>query len=233
LAAELPGLLVTSRLPGERLELLLPHLDEDQLARLGTELGTLVGRLGHMVQPRPGVFADRLLTLAEVPGELRDLASWLDAHAVRLDETVVEGLRPVADATQDLLDETRRACLVHSDLNAKNLLVDPDTLEVTGVLDWEFAHSGSPWADLGNLLRFDRHPVLVETVLDSYRAFMPPAAVPDDLLVRARGADLFALVELAAREEEHEVVVRAREMLAAVARTGDPGAFPGDGRGTG
>ena len=62
---------------------------------------------------------------------------------------------------------------MHSDLNAKNLLVDPDTLEVTGVLDWELAHSGLPWTDLGNLLRFDRHPVFVEAVLAAYTALMP------------------------------------------------------------
>ncbi len=120
---------------------------------------------------------------------------------------------------------------MHADLNPKNLLVDPGTLEVTGVLDWEFAHAGSPWSDLGNLLRFDREPVLAEAVLAAYRAFMP--TVPDDVLDRARAADLFALVELAARPEDvsedgpddgpddHGPVVRSRELLAAVARTGD------------
>ena len=123
------------------------------------------------------------------PGSTSTPSSW-STHCV-------EDLRRVADDAQDLLDDERRACLVHSDLNAKNLLVDPETLEVTGVLDWELAHSGLPWTDLGNLLRFDRHPVLVEAVLSAYTAFMP--AVPDDLLDRARAADLFALVELASR----------------------------------
>lgn len=225
LAAELPGLLVTSRLPGERLDVLLPRLDEEQLSRVGTHLGTLVGRLGHMVQARPGIFTDRSLVLAEPPAELRDLASWLDVHAGRLDPAVLDGLRPVADAAQDLLEETRRSCLVHSDLNAKNLLVDPDSLEVTGVLDWEFAHSGSPWTDLGNLVRLERAPVLVAAVVGAYRSLMPHGAVPGDVLERARAADLFALVELAAREEDHEAVVRARELLGVIARTGDPSAF--------
>ena len=57
---------------------------------------------------------------------------------------------------------------MHSDLNPKNLLVDPDTLDVTGVLDWEFAHAGHPFTDLGNLLRFDRDPAFVEAVLAAY-----------------------------------------------------------------
>ena len=59
-----------------------------------------------------------------------------------------------------LLDTVPRVCLVHSDLNPKNLLFDPDTLALTGVLDWEFAHAGHPFTDLGNLLRFDRDPVV-------------------------------------------------------------------------
>ena len=177
-----------------------------------------------MVQPRPGVFTDRSLALAALPREQRDLPAWVDFHAEDLEPALVEDLRRVADDAQDLLDDERRACLVHSDLNAKNLLVDPETLEVTGVLDWELAHSGLPWTDLGNLLRFDRHPVLVEAVLAAYTELMP--TVPDDLLDRARAADLFALVELAARRDANEVVVRAREHLWAIARTGDLHAVP-------
>ena len=219
-----PGLLIVSRLPGERLDLLMPTLQQDQLARVGTELGTLVGRLGHMVQPRPGVFTDRSLALAAPPRELRDLPAWVEFHSQDLEYALVEDLRRVADDAQDLLDDERRACLVHSDLNAKNLLVDPDTLEVTGVLDWELAHSGLPWADLGNLLRFDRHPVLVEAVVSAYTQLMP--TVPNDVLERARAADLFALVELASRRDANEVVIRAREHLWAIARTEDLHAVP-------
>ena len=222
--ADIPGLLVVTRLRGERLELLLPTLRDEQLERVGAELGTLAGRLGHMVQPRPGLFIDRSLALAELPREARDLPAWVEFHAEHLEPSLVDGLLPVADDAQDLLDEERRACLAHSDFNAKNLLVDPETLEVTGVLDWEFAHSGLPWTDLGNLLRFERHPILVEAVLAAYTELMP--AVPDNVLDRARAADLFALVELAARPDANQVVVQARQHLHAIARTGDLHAVP-------
>lgn len=226
--ADLQGLLVTSRLPGERLDLVLPRLGSEQLARVGAGLGVLAGRLGHMAQPRPGLFTDRSLVLTELPPELRDLPSWVEFHAARLPPALLDGLRPVAEVAQDLLEEDRRVCLVHSDFNARNLLVDPAALEVTGVLDWEFAHSGLPWTDLGNLLRLERHPAFVGAVLGAYREFMPPASDrgPDDLLDRARAADLYALVELAAREGEHESVVRARELLEVIARGSDLHATP-------
>ena len=65
----------------------------------------------------------------------------------------------MVDEAEDVLaDGVRRVCLVHSDFNPKNLLVDPETARITGLIDWEFAHAGSPYADLGNLLRFSRGP---------------------------------------------------------------------------
>ncbi len=216
---DLPGLLVTSKLPGERLDLVLPTLPPDDRRRVGERLGTLVGRLGHLAQPRHGVFADRSLRLVDLPPVMRDLPTWLEFHAEALDPALLDGLLPLVEEAQDLLEEDRRACLVHSDLNAKNLLVDVDSLELTGVVDWEFAHSGLPWTDLGNLLRFEREELLVEAVLDGYRSLMP--TVPDDVLDRARAADLFALLELAARRSDDQVVVRSRELLAAIASTGD------------
>lgn len=218
---DLPGLLLTRRLPGERLDRLLPGLDASDTARVGAALGTLLGRLGHVAMPRPGVFVDRELSLGPLPDGAADLPGWVEAHADALAWAVddLERLRGVAEEAQSVLDDDDRSCLVHSDFNTKNLLVDPDTLEVTGLLDWEFAHAGSPWADLGNLLRFERDEPFVEAVLSSYRSFMP--AVPGDLLDRARAADLFAVVELATRREQNPVATRAHDQLLAVARTGD------------
>lgn len=220
-ADDVPGLLVTGRLPGERLDLVQQRLDRDGLVHVGNALGRILGRLGHIAMPRPGVFADPDLTLAALPREASDLSSWVEHHADGLGWQAedLEGLRRVADDAQVLLDLTDRSCLVHSDLNPKNVLVDPQTLDVTGLVDWEFAHSGSPYTDLGNLLRFERAPSFADAVLGAYSDFMP--TVPDDLLDRARAADLFALVELATRRSDNPVAARAHDQLLAVSRTGD------------
>ena len=108
----------------------------------------------------------------------------------------MEALVAVARRAQELLDAVGRTCLVHSDLNPKNLLVDPDTLAVTGVLDWEFAHSGHPATDLGNLLRFDRHPAYAGAVVSAWCD--RHGSTPAEALDLARAADLWALVDLAA-----------------------------------
>ena len=66
-----------------------------------------------------------------------------------------EALRAVARQARELARRATRVALVHADVNPKNLLVDPATGGVTGVLDWEFAYAGSPLGDVGNLLRFE------------------------------------------------------------------------------
>jgi aminoglycoside phosphotransferase (APT) family kinase protein len=221
-----PGLLVTTWLPGERGDLVVERLvaagDTDGLHRLGRSAGGVAAALAAMPMLRPGPFVDAELTVGSFgDGGLDEwvgarLAHWPDAERVALAE--------VARQAQDLLDSVRRTCLVHSDLNPKNLLVDPDSLEVTGVLDWEFAHAGHPWTDLGNLLRFERDPSYVAGVLDAW-ADRHGGSV-DALREGARAADLWALVDLAARAGDNPVADRSASLLRAVAETGDPHARP-------
>lgn len=255
---ELPGLLVTELLPGERGDLVLTHLvaehreggrresgpresgpresgpresghrAEGALRALGRALGRAAGMLAATPMPRTGLFADADLRIE--PFDLW-LPDWVDAHAPGLiargwSDGEVAGLRKIAErAAVDL--EGAAPCLVHSDLNPKNVLVDSATLQVTGVLDWEFAHAGHPATDLGNLLRFDREPPYVEGVLDGWSEAVG-AGGPDRrrAVQLARSADLVALIELAARAGTNPVVRQARAHLRAIARTGDVQATP-------
>jgi aminoglycoside phosphotransferase (APT) family kinase protein len=222
-----PGLLVTTFLPGSRLDLLLPDLDPGGRAEVGRACGAVAARLAQMPMPRPGLFVDGDLRVEPLPGA--DLAEFV---ASRRDGTALakwpardlEALLGVAGRAQELLDRGPRTCLVHSDLNPKNLLVDPESLEVTGVLDWEYAHAGGPTTDLGNLLRLDRDPAFADAVLDVYRTQVPDAG--DDVLDRARAADLYALVDLAARRGENPVTEQAHDLLLAIALSGDLHAVP-------
>jgi aminoglycoside phosphotransferase (APT) family kinase protein len=226
-AAGIPALLVTSFLPGERLDLVLPGADADLRRQLGTNLGEVLARLAQMPMLRPGEFVDGELRLEPLPAD--DLVSWVSAHRdgtalAEWDEQAYDGLLEVADAAQALLDHLDRACLVHSDFNAKNLLVDPSTAEVTAVLDWEFAHAGAAVEDLGNLLRFERETVFADAVMAAYRAHVPGAT--GTLLDEARAADLFALVDLASRREQNPVAARAHDLLLAIGTSGDLHAVP-------
>ena len=225
-ATGMPALLVTSFLPGERLELLLPRLADAERATLGRSLGELLADLGGMPTLSTGPFVDGRLTIGSFEPDLDGLPAAVELAEPRLgwwspDE--LTGLRQLAVDAQALLDTVGRRVLVHSDFNAKNLLVDPDSLEVTGLLDWEYAHAGHPFTDLGNLLRFERDEVFTDAVLAAYTGRRGGSA--GDALALARAADLWALVDLAARRGENPVAERADRLLRKVALRRDPAAW--------
>ncbi len=219
---DMPALLVTSFLPGERGDVVLPRLGVEDQARLGRHVGDLVATLGGMPWPRAGAFVDADLSVEpwDLPDGLSGLATL--AGETSLAHWSVEeraGLLEVCERAQELLDTVDRICLVHSDLNPKNLLVDPDTLEVTGLVDWEYAHAGHPFTDLGNVLRFDRAPAYVDAVLDAFGSRRGTG--PESALALARSADLVALLELAGRAAQNPVAARAERQLRAIAGSGD------------
>jgi len=224
-AADHPALLVTSFLPGARADLLLPELDQRELATLGARLGRILADLAGMPMLHAGPFVDGALTIGSFTAEgqnIDGLPEFVALHEqgfLHWSQAELDGLRGVATDAQVLLDTVGRVCLVHSDVNPKNLLVYPETLEVTGLLDWEFAHAGHPYTDLGNVLRFDREPVLVEAILDAYTG--RHGGTPEQALDLARAADLWALVDLAARRGLNPVADRAHDRLRAIVRTGD------------
>ncbi len=229
-----PGVLVTERLPGERLDQVLPRLSDPDRERVGRHLGQVLARLSGIPMPRFGMLDgdDLRVTSDDVPV---DLVEW--AHAYRTDGRLAgwadrdfEDLLVLCDDAEDLLagDEVPRHVLAHSDFNPKNLLVDPGTLEVTGLLDWEFAFAGSPYADLGNLTRFERDPTLVSAVVDTLAACAPPLG--SDPLRKGRAVDLWALVELAGGGRPNAVRDLAADLLRAQARERNLDAWPWPGQ---
>ena len=213
------GRLVTSYVAGVRGDLLLPTLDDIGLARLGADVGAIAATLAGTPTRTAGLFVDAELTIE--PFDLT-LPDWVEQHTAGLAHWSADelaGLHEIAEEADLRLASVGRTSFVHSDLNPKNLIVDPDSLTVAAVLDWEFAHSGSPYTDLGNAVRFDRRQPWVEAVVTTYADRLgEDASVALDL---ARRADLWALVELASRRGANPVADRAHDLLRAIASTRD------------
>ena len=224
-----PGLLLTEHLPGTRGDLLLPGLDEPGLAAAGAALGEVVARLAGTVQLRAGRFTDASLAIEawEPPWDAALLEELVEVLAPRLglSDPEVRELSALCRHADDVLAGSTGACLVHGDLNPKNVLLvrEPDDrdggVRVSGVLDWEFAHAGSPWADLGNLLRFDRAQAYVDGLLGTVAERR--GADVATLVERARAADLVAVMELATRRGDNPVADLAHRQLVAMVHRGD------------
>lgn len=216
-SAEDPPYVLTERLPGVNLQLYLETAGAEDRARVGEQLGELLVRLSGMPFVTFGMF--RGGDLAVEPFGSGDLEAYFESLDLGFGPERVAGFRKVLEYAGDVLaDGVDRVCLVHSDFNPKNLLVDPVTARITGLIDWEFAHAGSPYTDLGNLFRFCQDPVLAGAVLSVVRGSGLDLGEP--LVDLGRAADLWALLELAGRSTEHEIAAAAHELVARMADTG-------------
>ncbi|KQQ41493.1 phosphotransferase [Nocardioides sp. Leaf307] len=248
----LPGLLVTSFLPGTRGDLVLRRADpladlladplagsagagaevasDEALAALGEELGGALARLAGIRMLRWGPFVDADLSVGvhAPPYDVDGLPALVEVYADRLDHLTPgewTGLRAAAVDAQAALDAVEGVCLVHSDANPKNLLLDPARPageRLTGLVDWEYAHAGLPFTDLGNLVRHHRAPVFQDAAVATYADALGVGV--QEALVLARAADLGALVDLASRRGDNPAAARADVLLRAIARAGDAAA---------
>lgn len=81
----------------------------------------------------------------------RQVSGWSDRYRRSQTDEV-----PAVEALAEWLAANKpagtRAALIHNDFKYDNLVLDPETLEVRGVLDWEMSTVGDPWMDLGTAL---------------------------------------------------------------------------------
>jgi aminoglycoside phosphotransferase (APT) family kinase protein len=232
---DLPPVLATRFVDGIRLDdLLAASLDDDQFEALGANLGWVLGSLSSIPFLRPGMFdgADLRLTGEGMP---TDLAEWArhfrdTGRLAAWPQRDWEAVQELVEQAQRILDEewtaNPRVVLVHSDFNAKNIVIDPDDMGIAGVFDWEFAHAGSVHADLGNFTRFERDDRLIEPMIEGF-VDRAPGHVRSPY-VAGRAADLWALLELAGGGRLNAVRNLAAQLLLAQARTGDLDAWPWD-----
>jgi len=222
-----PALVVTELLPGKRLDLVLAKADDVLQERLGIAVAELAVLLAGMPFAAAGSLHG--LELAVEPwgggggaGVLDDLVEHVLEAASDADVPLGRrGLLDAADEAAELIDGVHRACLVHSDLNPKNVLVDPGSGTVTGLVDWEYAHAGAPVTDLGNLVRFGEHPVFERAVLARFLDGAP--GLPPEPLDTARAVDLISLLDLGVRQLRgagNPVARRALRRVQAIAVAG-------------
>jgi tRNA A-37 threonylcarbamoyl transferase component Bud32 len=112
----------------------------DAVERLQTEVGAME-RAVHAI-PVPRLLevdvAETRVVMTFMPGRHgQDLIE--EGHANRVLRATGRTLRRLQDGVPGL---------VHGDYGPQNQLLDPGSLDVLAVLDWEFAHDGDPVEDL-------------------------------------------------------------------------------------
>ena len=193
---------------GPRLETALPGITEAELEVLAQDIGQVLAHIHGISFDQPG-FLDAELQIAE-PVDLG-----VDGLRAFLRHGFVDGIggeRLGGALTAELMsfvdrDGARlgawlgRPCLTHSDFNGSNILIRRagTAWAVAAVLDWEFAFSGSPAIDFGNLLRppLGERRGFVDALAAAYEA--AGGCLPPDWQAIARIADLYAWADFLAR----------------------------------
>lgn len=192
-----------------------PRLDQvDPLPALARDLGRTLAAIHSFTFPRTG-FLDATLAVAEpVNVDGAGVVGFLHAILVdgpgakHLDATLVDAVLRCAERDGHLLDAwDGPPCLTHSDFNGSNVLVRDDV--VAAVLDWEFAFSGSPFVDLGNLLRPPRgdDDAFVAALAEGY------GALPKDWRRMSQLADLMAWADFLSRPNPGPALVADARMM--------------------
>ncbi len=140
------GWSVFSFLSGDPLEKVPQHCKAaaTALARIGSVEFDSPGWVNPDESISPFPFAG-LSGFVEQMLEREDVAAWVGP-------TVSRGIRNLLYREAERLAELDSECrLVHGDFNPSNILIRDG--QVNGILDWEYSHSGTPFMDIGNLLR--------------------------------------------------------------------------------
>ena len=132
------------------------HLPEDlkSVANIGDRLSELV--VGTLVDLHKVNLDNANLTdLGKIDGFLeRQVEGWYKRGGHVLNEAQLAKLGQAREWLQGNLPERRLGSLVHNDFKLDNMLVDTDTLEVSGVVDWDMCTIGDPFYELTILLSY-------------------------------------------------------------------------------
>jgi aminoglycoside phosphotransferase (APT) family kinase protein len=220
LARHVAGILVSEAIAG----------DAGSATVIGEAAGRVLAAVGSVRFSRGGMFTgpDLVPSAAGVPGNLPEfvddcLRTGNAAHA--LSPAEIGRLKLLAAEAGPLAAAAAGSSqLVHADYNAKNLLAvrRSGRWSVTAVLDWEFAFSGSPLVDIGNMLRFsDRYPPgFAGGFIASYRE--AGGLLPAGWRKISEALDLYALADFLTRPPGHPYFAKAVSLIRSrLARAGD------------
>ena len=206
--------------------------DFDSIAQAAFSAGATLASIGRFTFEKPGWLAPGP-TVARPLMEGRDpfprFVDWCLASA-NLQQRLPPDLRDrthrlVWSCAPQFASLENESYLVHGDFNKRNVLVHQiaGRWSVAAVLDWEFAVSGSPLADLGNFLRYEMSGRPLAEPHFSAGFVNAGGKLPDDWRRLVRLIDLIALCESLTRDElPGSIAAELVELVRATVENRDP-----------
>ncbi|RMD43303.1 hypothetical protein DV735_g1790, partial [Chaetothyriales sp. CBS 134920] len=172
------GWILMQRLPGIQLGDAWPAMDEDQRRRVVVELRRYLKELHALQPPVAGwigsctggpAYDHRLNNLAPC-GPFNSVAEFHDYLVAPIKKCP----RPEwAVKYRQRLNDNHDTRFTHADLSRENILVDPDTGTITGIIDWEMAGFWPEWWEYRKAMQGSSQlwwVKLVDQVMEQYQA---------------------------------------------------------------
>ena len=201
---------------GKRLELELPAMAPEAKRAAGRSVGSALGAIHRFGYDQVGFLDARLAVAHPLPGGPEFLLAFLRGSFIDGQANALLG-DALARAAMDYATANRHLewggtpCLVHSDFNGSNILMHGT--KVAAIIDWEFAMSGRPDIDFGNLLRNHPDEDFLDGVAAGYRA--QGHVLPQNWRKLARLSDLVAWADILTRPGVHESIVESAKVAIA------------------
>jgi aminoglycoside phosphotransferase (APT) family kinase protein len=208
---------------GVRMESVLLDLQGHDVEALGHSVGSALAAIHSYRFEKAGFIDAQLKVIDPIDLGAAGLISYASQCLIdgigkeRLGMALTNRLLDFLKSESQLLDEWHgQPCLSHSDFGGSNILVSKDagSWKVAAVLDWEFAFSGTPFVDFGNLLRAPHGtvPNFQDSVLKGYKG--AGGQVPEKWLQMSRLTDLFAWMDFVTRDAPGESLINdARQII--------------------
>lgn len=189
-----------------------------QMEYLMTEVGEILAKIQNVHFASSGFFGKDLCLQEPITQ-----TSYIDyANKCLIHPTVTETLRPdVVSKIQTVLEQyasflpnEMQNHLVHGDFDPANLLIvqRKNRWHISGVLDWEFAFSGSFLQDVANMLRYAHQmPPKYETAFLSGLQ-KGNVTLPEDWRLRIHLLNLLALLDCLTRSRPLECPNQTRDI---------------------
>ncbi len=230
--SEIPPFVVTRYIEGITFQHLKRHGESSQIGEAAFAVGEALAGLGRVYFERSGWLGPGAQPSAPLFKGENAIPRFVDACLAeprlqkRMDRATRDQMHDLmwSHAAQ-LVAVDAATSLVHGDFGKRNVLMKcvRGQWRVAGILDWEFAVSGSPLIDIGHFLRYERdnRPLVEPWFSDGF--VKNGGSLPLDWRRLARITDSVALVEsLSHNELSDEISAELLELLRAAVCNRDP-----------
>jgi len=193
---------------GSRLDLTIRDADNIAAEKIAEDVGAALARIHAVTFPSFGFFDAHLTVQGDFDLKGSGMRAYFgnvlksDLGRMRLGADLCDALLAFAEREASVLDTWQGApCLTHGDCGGTNILVldAAGNYALSGFIDWEFAFAGTPFFDLGNLLRppLGEGPGFADALARGY--LREGGTLPDNWRALASITDLLTWVESALR----------------------------------